>query len=226
MTYEEKMLEIFARYRGEGMDKATLERMEAECHHEVWRHLPGKIRQSWKLKLGVSETNSGQVELHPYRLSTGEATADDLEKAFRSPFPEGPLEEPQGGMASVSMNFSGDVHADTSTVPVERKKDEEERGERNEVVQNFSSVSGSQTNQRSKGREAGGKPANTAEGTGGVGAREIEEQARAVGISLPPNSSLLGPFLEALNAAHEYKHRAEVAEAKLQQLEQALRGGG
>lgn len=227
MTYEEKMLEVFARYRGQEMDHGVLERMEAECHHDVWRHLPAHIRRSWKLKLGVSETDPGRIELHPYKLSTGETTAEDLEAALQSPFPEGPLEEPKGGISSMSMGFSGDVNAPEGATPTERTSTNEHSGERNDLV--HAAVS----SERRDGVEASGASSRgevsqrrdqETENTPSD-ARRIEAQARALGISLPPNSSLLGPFLEALAAASEYKERAEAAEHKLQQLERALRGG-
>ena len=50
-----------------------------------------------------------------------------------------------------------------------------------------------------------------------VTAQGIAASAKELGIALPPNSSLLGPFLEAVELAITYKRRAEAAEAALAQ---------
>ena len=53
MTYEEKMLEIFARYRGENMSEKLVAQINSACEEEVWSYLPSAILKSWKLKLAL-----------------------------------------------------------------------------------------------------------------------------------------------------------------------------
>jgi hypothetical protein len=50
-----------------------------------------------------------------------------------------------------------------------------------------------------------------------LSAQNIAAYAKELGIALPPNSSLLGPFLEAVELAVAFKRRAEAAEAALAQ---------
>ncbi|HSC88200.1 MAG TPA: hypothetical protein VLC09_13045, partial [Polyangiaceae bacterium] len=112
MTYEEKLLEVFARFRGDGASEATLERIEKAANAEVWQHLPPEVRSSWRLRLGYSETHPGQIELLPRRLREDGASPAELEAALRAPFAvgealdEGP-KELRGGMAGVSIGFGG-----------------------------------------------------------------------------------------------------------------------
>jgi len=183
MTYEEKLLEVFARFRGAGTDPETIEHLERACNAEIWRHLPHDVRSSWRLKLAFSPTHPGQVELEPRRLREDGATSAELEAALRSPFRE---EEPIGGFAGVSVGFGG------GRMP-EQKPAAPLVGDQSEAISTVRSDADS-----------------------------IEAQATALGISLPRNSSLLGPFLEALAAATEYRARAEAAEGELAKIRAAL----
>lgn len=203
MTYEEKLLEVFARFRGEGTDQATLEKVERACNEEVWQHLPYDVRSSWRLGLAFSDTHPGQLELQPRRLREDGATPAELEAALRGVLHK--EEPPRGGIAGVSMSFG-------STVP-EQPRPRSEAHERNPVDVKFGAVSE---------QAAASAPSAAAPRQVPSGAQEIQAQASALGISLPPNSSLLGPFLEALAAASEYKARAEHAEQQLAELRSLL----
>jgi len=79
VTYEEKMLQVLARFRGEPLDGATLGAMEAACHAEVWSHLPKPVLRSWRLRLSLSDAVPPQIELHPEHIGLG--TAAELEAA-------------------------------------------------------------------------------------------------------------------------------------------------
>jgi hypothetical protein len=185
MTYEDKLLAVFARFRGEAMDSGTLEQLERACNAEVWRHLPLDVRSSWRLHLAFSDESHGQIELRPHQLRADGASPAELEAALRSPFRE---EEPVRGGFVTTLNFDA---APTSAPRVAEPAAPEP------VV-----------------------PASTEAPVvnRSLDASSIQAQAEALGISLPPNSSLLGPFLEALSLATHYRARAEQAEGDLARL--------
>ncbi|GEM_PF-1137736 len=187
MTYEEKMLIVFARYRGEALTPELITKIEGECTTEVWAHLPPSIQQKWMLHLALSD--NGHIELRPEQLKPG--GAEELETVLKTEFVE------QLPYTSVSLSFSGDVHSAVQAGVVTQfsvEKNEKPLVESKNTTQ----VKQGETSIDSK-----------------KSATEIAEQAKELGIALPPNSSLLGPFLEALNVATAYKKRADEAEARL-----------
>lgn len=189
MTYEEKLLQIFSRYSGEAITSQTLVQMEKACEKEVWVHLPKEIRDSWTLHLEFSDTRPGQIDLAPRQV--GRVDPAELERALKAPFIDR-TPPPAGGIASFSLGFSEKaINADRLGAVV--------------ATSDLPSVA------------AGGAAArpSASEPEPEVSAKTIEADARELGISLPPNSSLLGPFLEALRLAITYKRRAEAAEAAL-----------
>lgn len=182
MTYEEKMLAIFSRHRGETLSPALVAGLQETCEREVWAHLPESVLRKWKLKLAVDR--NGGLELRPHQLQPG--GAEELEAALKAEFHERKQPDPpQGGIASFGINFTG----------------------------NFGPASSSPV-KHADARETNQTAVTPKTETTGAGA-EIAACAAELGISLPPNSSLLGPFLEALELAMLYKKRAEVAEALL-----------
>jgi hypothetical protein len=216
MTYEEKLLEVFARYRGEALNEATLRQMEDACRKEVWAHLPLEIRGSWQLHLGFSDTSPPQVELHPRQ--TGHASAAELEAALRSTFREHSQDEPSGGIMSFSMNFSGDVQ-DPQDHPAEvaREGASVAAPPESSPVDPSKPTASRVPEAAAERGEPGGSGTTRASGQGSLGA-ELLAQAKSLGISLPSNSSLLGPFLDALSVAAEQKARADALEAKLRAI--------
>jgi len=205
MTYEQMMLSIFSRYRGQALDKELVSKIQSDCEREVWCHLPPGIQESWKLTLGIGE--DGNLELRPQQLKKGivgeleSALASEFRERGRShaaplseeknpsPQPESSENEPRGGIAAVNVAFgSPDVP------PVFRSKTGEGNNEDPSHVPSDAAV--------------------------------IESMAKELGISLPSNASLLGPFLEALTKAHEFKQRAEAAEAKVEQFTRLLQSQG
>ena len=213
MTYEEKMLEVLARFRGEPLDGATLGAMEAACHAEVWSHLPKPVLRSWRLRLSLSDAVPPQIELHPEHIGLG--TAAELESVLRSPFQENPP-EPRGGILGVSSHLTGDMSAGSkpaSAAPVqaERFAEPAPRDARLEPG----------TIQFQVGTPAAAS-ASAPSGSGSLGA-EIQAQARELGISLNPGGSLLNAFLEALAVAAEHKARADQLEQKLAAITAALK---
>jgi len=210
VTYEEKMLEVLSRFRGEPLDGSTLGAMEAACHTEVWSHLPKPVLRSWQLRLGVSDTVPPQIELRPHHIGLG--TAAELEAALRSPFQENPP-EPRGGIVGVTSQFTGDINppakssAQPAATPPAQPAPREARPEPGTIQ---FSVGGAPP------------PAPAAKPSGGAGpaasstlAAEIQAQARELGITFEPGGSLLTAFLEAMAVAAEHKARAEELEAKL-----------
>jgi len=212
VTYEEKMLEVLARFRGEPLDGATLGAMEAACHAEVWSHLPKPVLRSWRLRLSLSDAVPPQIELHPEHIGLG--TAAELEAALRSPFQENPP-EPRGGILGVSSHLTGDVNAakPASAAPVQpgRVAEAATREARPEPG----------TIQFQVGTPQAPTP-SAAPSAGSLGA-EIQAQARELGITLTPGGSLLNSFLEALAAAAEHKARADQLEQKLAAITAALK---
>jgi len=212
VTYEEKMLQVLARFRGEPLDGATLGAMEAACHAEVWSHLPKPVLRSWRLRLSLSDAVPPQIELHPEHIGLG--TAAELEAALRSPFQENPP-EPRGGILGVSSHLTGDVsggkHAPPPPVQSGRAAEPATRDARLEpgTIQ----------------FQVGTPPAVTAtapSAPSSLGA-EIQAQARELGITLTPGGSLLNSFLEALAVAAEHKARADQLEQKLAAITAALK---
>jgi hypothetical protein len=191
MTYEEKLLQVFARYSGDTITSQTLVQIEKACEKEVWAHLPKDIRDSWALHLEFSDTRPGQIDLAPRQVGT--LSAQDLERALKSPFVDR-APPPAGGIASFSLGFSEQPAADTR----------------------LSAVVASGETPRAAGQPAAVPPSSHAAVEPELSAQSIEADARELGITLPPNSSLLGPFLEALRLAIVYKRRAEAAEAALE----------
>lgn len=234
MTYEEKMLSIFSRYRGQPLDPALVSRIQDDCEREVWVHLPPGIRESWKLTLAIGE--SGNLELRPKQLKKG--IVGELESALISEFrergrkPSSPVggekkissepekkgkeeeEEPRGGIAAINFAFGA------PDVPEVARPDAGESSLANRSTEPM------------RPKAASGSKKEISEAGSGIGkagseisdAALIETMARDLGISLPPNASLLGPFLVALTKAHEFKQRAEIAEAKLEQLTRLVQG--
>lgn len=210
MTYEEKMLEVLARFRGEPLDGATLGAMEAACHAEVWSHLPKPVLRSWRLRLSLSDSVPPQIELHPEHIGLG--TAAELESALRSPFQENPP-EPRGGILGVSSHLTADVNAakPTSPAPVQPGRVAEP------APRDARPVPGTIQFQ------VGTPPAAAASATSGSLGAEIQAQARELGITLTPGGSLLNSFLEALAVAAEQKARADQLEQKLAAITAALK---
>ncbi len=204
MTYEEKMLSVFARFRGASLDERTLRQIEKACQEEVWQHLPPRIRNSWQLHLALSQTSPPEIELRPEK--TGTASAADLETALREPFQEQP--PASGGIMGFSLNFSGD--APGTPAPVAKEDPTPSRTPVEQRPHNPEQESPPAPNHSARTCSTSGSAAQHA--------RDVEAQAKELGISLPSNSSLLQPFLEALAAASEYKRRAEAAEAELDRL--------
>lgn len=226
MTYEEKMLEVLARFRGEPLDGATLGAMEAACHTEVWSHLPKPVLRSWRLRLSVSDTVPPQIELHPEHIGLG--TAAELEAALRSPFQENPP-EPRGGILGVTSQFTGDTKSPSpaaspkpaAPAPAAQPAPREARLEPGTIQ--FGVGAPPPTAQAKDGGGAGptAAPPSGAPGTS-LGA-EIQAQARALGITLAPGGSLLTAFLEAMAVASEHKARADDLEQKLAAIAQAFK---
>ncbi|HYP99798.1 MAG TPA: hypothetical protein VER96_14080 [Polyangiaceae bacterium] len=209
MTYEEKMLQVLARFRGEPLDGATLAKMEAACHAEVWGHLPRPILNSWRLHLSLSEGVPPQIELHPEHIGLG--TVAELEAALRSPFQENPA-EPRGGIMGVSSHLTGDVSSNkaAATAPVATSASREARPEPGTISFQVGLPPPSP------------KAADASASAGSLGA-EIQAQARELGITLAPGGSLLSYFLEALAVAAEHKARADHLEQKLATITAALK---
>ena len=205
MTYEDKLIDIFNRFRGEDVGPETLKAMQAACREEVWDHLPPKVRGSWHLNLGISEDNPGQIELRPQQVSTAVAPAE-LEAVLKRPFESFSDERIEGGMSGFSVGMAGDLDkpAAAATRPV--IDDSPPEVERSEVKVEAASPAPEQAQQ----------PEATS--SGDSGAADIAKLAAELGISLPPNSSLLQPFLEALAVAAEYKQRVEMLEAKIEEI--------
>ena len=218
MTYEEKMLQVLARFRGEALDGATLGAMEAACHAEVWSHLPKPVLRSWRLRLSLSDTQPPQIELHPEHIGLG--TAAELEAALRSPFQEHPP-EPRGGILGVSSQLTGDVNTDTRAVsaparPVAESASREPRFEPGTIQFQVGLPPAAPQSKH----EASATSASS--GAGSLSA-EIQAQARELGITFAPGGSLLTAFLEALAVAAEHKARADHLEQKLSAITAALK---
>jgi hypothetical protein len=222
MTYEDKMLEVFARFRGEALGPGTLAAMEAACQAEVWSHLPSPILNSWRFHLGVSDTQPPQLELRPEHIGLG--TVAELESALRSPFQEHPTER-KGGIAGVGLSMSGDERP--AHVPPAQPAPRESRIEPGTIQ--FQVGAPPPAAPASAGGGAGPAAAAPAGSASAGGARtsslgaEIEAQARELGITPPSAGSLLGSFLEALAVATEQKARADELEAKLLAIAQAFK---
>lgn len=247
MTYEDKLLAVFARFRGEALDSGTLEQMERVCNDEVWQHLPHHVRSSWRLHLAFSEETPGQIELRPHQLREDGASPAELEAALRSPFRE---EEPVRGGFVTSFNFNASTSAPSS--PTGTSSSSTSSSSTSSTSTSSTSTSRATVAQTSVRAESGSpapQSAAVAQASPGsatrekapaarsaleqiafatksdappveraLDARSIHAQAQALGISLPPNSSLLGPFLEALSLATHYRERAERAEAELGEI--------
>jgi len=224
MTYEEKLLQVFARYAGKQITSQTLVELEKACEKEVWVHLPKPVRDAWALHLEFSETRPGQIDLSPRPIGS---QAVDLESALKAPFVDR-TPPPMGGIASFSLGFSDQTAAKpaaaaASAVPAQAQPAEAAVVARGEVRGVPSEPSQAQPGVEAvvaRGDFAGTKPGSGQgnpglEPAGQVTASSVAAYAKELGISLPPNSSLLGPFLEAVELAIAYKHRAEAAEAAL-----------
>jgi len=223
VTYEEKMLEVLARFRGEPLDGATLGAMEAACHTEVWSHLPKPVLRSWRLRLRASDTVPPQIELHPEHIGLG--TAAELEASLRSPFQENPP-EPRGGILGVTSQFTGDVtpaeKKPAATAPAAEPAPREARPEPGTIQ--FSVGGAPPPAAQAKGDGgAGPTQAPPAGGPGSSLGAEIQAQARELGITLAPGGSLLTAFLEAMAVAAEHKARADDLEQKLAAIAAAFK---
>jgi len=216
MTYEEKMLQVLARFRGEPLDGATLGAMEAACHAEVWSHLPKPVLRSWRLRLSLSDATPPQIELHPEHLGLG--TAAELESALRSPFQENPP-EPRGGIMGVSSHLTGDVNSNKPSPAPARAVESSSREARVEpgTIQFQVGLPPVAAQKRDDGAAA-----SASSTTSSLGA-EIQAQARELGITFAPGGSLLSAFLEALTVAAEQKARADHLEQKLAAITAALK---
>jgi hypothetical protein len=222
MTYEEKLLEVFSRYRGEALQADTLSAIEKACQKEVWDHLPARVRNAWKLGLELSASRPGQIDLCP--KGSGDVSAKELESALKATFVR--QEPPAGGVhiGGFSMSFSGDVNnpedhparVAESSLPADAAAIRVKESSPSPAPQ--AATPQVATPQVATPQVATPQAAQETHSAVATSAREIEDQAKALGISLPPNSSLLGPFLEALSAATEYKRRAELAEQALAKL--------
>lgn len=202
-TFEGKLLAIFARFRGQEVTSQTLFEMEKACEKEVWAHLPKRIRDSWSLKLEFSTEVPGRIDLRPRKH--GDVRPEELEAALREPFVD--RSNSLGGIANFDFGFSGDVSVPASGASVTSSSE----ARPSEPIHVGFSAPGEVP--ASAERASLGEP---------VSARDIVTHAQALGIQLPPNSSLLQPFLDALARAIEYKERAERAEAKLAELQKLL----
>jgi len=221
MTYEEKLLQVFGRYSGQQITSQTLVEMEKACEKEVWVHLPKQVRDAWALHLEFSETRPGQIDLSPRPIGS---QAVDLESALKAPFVDR-TPPPLGGIASFSLGFSeqsaakpgvsagpsqtaGSAPAQGAVVARGEVRGVPAEPTRAEPVVQAVVARG----------DFGATPAQPQPAAGEqVTASGIAAYAKELGISLPPNSSLLGPFLEAVELAITYKRRAEAAEAALAQ---------
>jgi len=221
MTYEDKMLEVFARFRGEALSPGTLAAMEAACQAEVWSHLPLPILNSWRFHLGVSDTQPPQLELRPEHIGLG--TVAELETVLRSPFQEHPTER-KGGIAGVGLSMSGDERP--AQVPPAQPAPRESRPEPGTIQFQVGAPPPAPAASTAGGAGPAGPASATAAPaaarTSSLGA-EIEAQARELGITPPSAGSLLGSFLEALAVAAEQKARADELEAKLLAIAQAFK---
>lgn len=223
MTYEEKMLEVLARFRGEPLDGATLGAMEAACHTEVWSHLPKPVLRSWRLRLRVSDTVPPQIELHPEHIGLG--TAAELEAALRAPFQENPP-EPRGGIIGVTSHFTGETSSSSKTVqsaapPAAQPAPREARPQPGTIQFQVGAPPPA-----ASGTPGGGAGPTAAPPSGGPGSSlgaEIQAQARELGITLAPGGSLLTAFLEAMAVAAEHKARADDLEQKIAAIAQAFK---
>lgn len=220
MTYEEKMLQVLARYRGEPLDAATLAKMEAACHAEVWSHLPRPILNSWRLQLSFSDSSPPQIELHPEHIGLGSAA--ELEAALRAPFQENPP-EPSGGILGVSSHLTGDVSrakpasaAPPRPAPVAQPAPKEARPEPG-TIQFHVGIPPAPSKPDRDVRST--EPPSSGSSLGD----EIQAQARELGINLAPGGSLLTAFLEAMAAAAEQKARADHLEQKLAAIVAAIK---
>lgn len=224
MTYEQMMLSIFSRYRGQPLDPALVSKIQDDCQREVWCHLPPGIQESWKLSLALGET--GDIELRPQQLKKGivgeleaalisefrarghsPSPADEEKKASSEPEKK-EKDEPRGGMASVSIAF-GSPDLPPVTRPDARPSNLGNRATEPMRPEASSALTGE-----------GVSESNPSVSDAAV----IETMAKELGISLPPNASLLGPFLAALTKAHEFKQRAEAAEAKVERFTRLVQG--
>jgi hypothetical protein len=205
MTYEDKMLEVFARFRGQDLSPATLAAMEAACQAEVWSHLPSQILNSWRFHLGVSETQ--QLELRPEHIGLG--TVAELESTLRSPFQLQPTER-KGGIAGVGMQMTGDERP--GQVPAAQPAPREARPEPGTIQ---FQVGAPLPASPAAAPGGAGPTAAPPSGSGSSLGAEIEAQSRELGITPPSAGSLLQSFLEALAVAAEQKARADELEQKL-----------
>lgn len=214
MTYEEKMLQVLARFRGEPLDGGTLGAMEAACHAEVWSHLPKPVLRSWRLRLSLSDSVPPQIELHPEHIGLG--TPAELEAALRSPFQENPP-EPRGGIAGVTSKLTGDVNSDKSASSTPARAEPASRDARlvPGTIQFQVGLPPTEPQQSRASAQASASESS-------LGA-EIQAQARALGINFAPGGSLLSAFLEALTVAAEQKARADQLEQKLAAITAALK---
>ncbi len=185
-TYEDKLVSIFARYSGHQITSQTLHQIQDACEKEVWAHLPREIKDSWALHLEFSESRPGQIDLCPRQ--TGQLSPAALETALKSEFEDRSVVG--NPVAGFSVSFSNQP---------------DDNGRLATRVAQAESAPARPTDH----------PTTPSDPSPPISAKSIEAQARELGISLPPNSSLLQPFLEALQAAMEFKDRAERAEAAL-----------
>jgi hypothetical protein len=226
MTYEEKLLQVFARYAGQQITSQTLVEMEKACEKEVWVHLPKPVRDAWALHLEFSETRPGQIDLSPRPI--GSPTVD-LESALKAPFVDR-TPPPMGGIASFSLGFSdrtahsSDPSATKASAGTPQPASSSQgavvaRGEIRGVPAEPSRAEPVVEAVVARGDFAAhpAQQQSTTQVGEQVTAQGIAASAKELGIALPPNSSLLGPFLEAVELAITYKRRAEAAEAALAQ---------
>lgn len=215
MTYEDKMLEVFARFRGQDLSPTTLAAMEAACQAEVWSHLPSQILNSWRFHLGVSDSQPPQLELRPEHIGLG--TVAELESVLRSPFQLQPTER-KGGIAGVGMQMTGDARP--AQVPAAQPAPREARPEPGTIQFQV----GAPPPVSPPGAAGGAGPtAAPPSGSGSSLGAEIEAQSRELGITPPSAGSLLQSFLEALAVAAEQKERADGLEQKLVAIAQAFK---
>jgi hypothetical protein len=201
VTYEEKMLEVLARFRGEPLDGATLGAMEAACHTEVWSHLPKPVLRSWRLRLRVSDTVPPQIELHPEHIGLG-------------------------GIVGVTSHFTGETSSSSKTVqsaapPAAQPAPREARPQPGTIQFQVGAPPPA-----ASGAPGGGAGPTAAPPSGGPGSSlgaEIQAQARELGITLAPGGSLLTAFLEAMAVAAEHKARADDLEQKIAAIAQAFK---
>ena len=143
-------------------------------------------------RLRLAQGAAGQIELQPQQI--GSTPAEELEKALRSEVQEEQEQPPEP--SPIQVSFSS--HVSPASAVVDEQPSAKAPSEKASEAPS----------------QAPSEKASTAS--------EVLQQAKALGISLPPNESLLGPLLEAIGLATHYKAQAEEAQAQLEKIHAAM----